>query len=86
MAIKLKDFKDKPEQYQEILNICRRKGIQVDDEFDISALIGKINSFNKDVNSIVNGSSGSRSVINGKGSTKLDRSIINMIATGANRK
>lgn len=84
--MKLKDFKNTPGQYQTILDICKRKGIPVDDESDISELIGKINSFNNGINSIVKGSNSSRSVMNVKGSTKLDRSIINIIAAGANRK
>lgn len=44
--MKLKDFKNKPDQYNEIVDICKRKSITVNDESDVSEIIGLINSFN----------------------------------------
>lgn len=86
MSIKLKDFKDKPEQYQEILDICRRKGIPVDDESDISELIGKINAFKNGVNSISNGVNSLRQAVPGQITGSREYSIVDIIAAGSKRR
>ena len=40
-VMKLKDFKDSPERYQDIKRMCSERGIQVDDDTDINEILEK---------------------------------------------
>lgn len=77
--MKLKDFKDRPRQYEDIIESCRQKGIPVNDESDVSDLIGQMNSFNGFVSMIA----GARGVMPGKTST--ENLAADMIAAAANK-
>lgn len=55
-SMKLGDFKDNPERYQKMKNICGKKGIEVNDETDINDILEQKNSIDSAVNQMVKGS------------------------------
>lgn len=55
-SVKLRDFKDNPERYQEMKNLCAKKGIEVNDETDINDILEQKNSIDSAVNQMVKGS------------------------------
>lgn len=58
--MKLKDFKDKPEQYNAIVESLKAKEIPFDDNSDISDLLAGKNAFENAINNIVAGGNKNR--------------------------
>ena len=82
--MKLKDFKNNPEQYNEIVKSLKEKNIPFDDETDMSDLLTGSSAFNSAVNNIVAGANTKR-MSKSKRSKELD-SVADMIAAGANTR
>jgi len=55
--MKLKDFKNKPEQYNAIVKTLKMKGIEYTDESDVGDLIGQVDESNKAANIAAGGNS-----------------------------
>jgi len=58
--MKLKDFKNNPAQYQEMVNLMKIKGIAADDEADINDILAESKNFSDAAQAMANGANKGR--------------------------